>query len=267
MKSIVISALALATITVMSSCKSSKQAGTNASNSGSEALYQNEWKLTELQGEAVATSSTAGLLFTSGKPNRVSGNTGCNRLNGSFELTGTNTIKFSPVATTRMACMDAKENTTEQKFTDALSKAGNWRIDNGVLLLQSGENIVAKFIAQKTYTAAELQLNGTWELNYLSGPKITLDGLFPEKKPILIFDLPKEEATGNGGCNGYSAPVKVNGSNISFGDGISTMMACEGNGEPIYLKALKTITAYSITDNNTLHLIMGDIAVMKFVRK
>jgi hypothetical protein len=44
------------------------------------------------------------------------------------------------------------------------------------------------------------------------------------------------------------------------------MMACEGNGEAVYFKTLKTVTAYSISDN-TLTIIMGDIAVMRFTRK
>jgi len=43
-------------------------------------------------------------------------------------------------------------------------------------------------------------------------------------------------------------------------------MACEGNGEPVYFKTLKTLTSYS-GDENTLTLIMGDIAVMRFTKK
>jgi hypothetical protein len=44
------------------------------------------------------------------------------------------------------------------------------------------------------------------------------------------------------------------------------MMACEGNGEPVYFKTLTTVTKYSIT-GNTLTLLMDDIAVMRFSRK
>jgi heat shock protein HslJ len=119
---------------------------------------------------------------------------------------------------------------------------------------------------QKTMTREELKLNGSWELNYISGPKIAFEGLFPNKKPLIVFDLPKAEVNGNGGCNGYSCKVKVDGNKISFGDALSTMMACEGNGEPLYFKTLKTVTAYSITDN-ILTMLMDDIAVMRFIKK
>lgn len=119
---------------------------------------------------------------------------------------------------------------------------------------------------QNSAAKESLKLNGAWELNYISGPKIAFEGLFPDKKPLIVFDLPKTEVNGNGGCNGYSCKVKVDGNKITFGDALSTMMACEGNGEPVYFKTLKTVTAYNINDN-TLTMLMGDIAVLRFTRK
>lgn len=133
-------------------------------------------------------------------------------------------------------------------------------------MLQNGNNLLATLRPQKTPSKEELQLNGAWELNYISGPKISFEGLFPNRKPLLVFDFPKTEVTGNGGCNGYSAPVKVAGNTISFGDALSTMMACEGNGEPVYFKTLKTVNAYRI-DGNTLTLLVNDIAVLRFTKK
>lgn len=256
-------------ISAMSSCDNSKKITTEpaaANNTGSKALYQSEWKLTEVQGEVVPSESKAMLAFTAGQPNKVSGSTGCNRMNGTFELGGANAIKFSPLAITRMACLDDNANSIEQKFTSALTLAGTWGIEDNMLLFKNGETTVAKLKAQKPATAEELQLNGTWELNYISGVKIAFDGLFPNKKPTIIFDFPKEEATGNGSCNGYSVKVKVDGYKINFGDALSTIMACEGNGEPVYFRTLKTVTSYNI-NGETLTMIMGDIAVMRFTRK
>lgn len=122
--------------------------------------------------------------------------------------------------------------------------------------------------AKKSTASAQPEklLNGAWQLNYISGPKIAFEGLFPHKKPLLVFNFPKQEANGNGGCNGYSVPVKVEGSNISFGDALSTMMACEGNGEPLYFKTLKTVTEYRI-ENNTLVLFMNDVPVLRFSKQ
>ncbi len=268
MKSTILSAAAFTLIAAMSSCDNSKKipAVTESSSTGSEALYQSEWKLTEVQGQMVPSESKAMFALTPGQPNKVSGSTGCNRMNGSFELSGTNTIKFSPLATTKMACLDDNKNATEQKFTNALTQATTWGIVDNMLELKNGDVMVAKLKAQKPASVEELKLNGEWELNYISGAKIAFDGLFPNKKPTIIFDFPKAEANGNGSCNSYSVKVKVDGNKINFGDALSTMMACDGNGEPVYFKTLKTVNSYNIT-GNTLTMIMGDIAVMRFTKK
>jgi len=264
MKSIFFTAAAIAASVTGGCGDSKKTAGT--STPGSEALYKSEWKLIEVQGQAVPENSKASLAFAEGHPNKITGSTGCNRMNGTFELTGVNSIQFSPLATTRMACLDENANAIEKKFTEALSQANTWSIEDNMLSLTNGTAVIVKLSAQRAPAKEELKLNGAWELNYISGPKITFEGLFPNKKPLIIFDLPKTEVTGNGGCNSYSCKVKVAGSNISFGDALSTMMACEGNGEPLYFKTLKTVTSYSIT-GNTLTMIMGDIAVMRFTKK
>ncbi len=115
---------------------------------------------------------------------------------------------------------------------------------------------------------AASKLNGIWELNYISGPRIAFDGLFPKTKPTIIFHLPDTLVTGNGGCNGYSCPVRLNGNKISFGDALSTMMYCEPGGEQVYFKTLKSVNSFNVSeDAKTLTLIMGDIAVMRFAKK
>ncbi len=268
MKTVIMAATAACLI--FGACKTSQSVtnSTSSSLTGSEMLYQNEWKLIELQGQTVPLISKAQLSFTPGTVNRVSGNAGCNWLTGSFELTNKNNIKFSPMATTRMACAEPALNEVESKFLSALTNASQWSIENGILSLGDGNSTLAKLKAQRPATAAEKKLNGTWELNFLLGTKIALEGLFPNGKPTLVFNFPAEEVMGHGGCNGYSSKVKVDKQTITFADPLSTMMFCEGNGEPQYFKTLKTITSYSLSDNDsTLNLIAGDIAVMRFTKR
>jgi len=130
-------------------CHSSKQSDGSTADiiSGSETLFQFTWNLTELQDLPVTakTYQVPFLLFTQGQPNRVSGNTSCNNLTGSFILSKQNTIKFSPLATTRMACAD---NTIEIPFLEAISKVDKWTIIDDKLLLSSGNKVVAKFKAK-----------------------------------------------------------------------------------------------------------------------
>jgi heat shock protein HslJ len=111
-------------------------------------------------------------------------------------------------------------------------------------------------------------LAGTWELNYISGPRIAFDGLYSNKKPAITFDVVNKSVSGNTSCNNFNGPLKVEGNKISFTDPMAmTRMMCEGEGETVFLAALKKIDAWSITDGSTLNLIMGDIATMRFTKK
>ena len=118
-----------------------------------------------------------------------------------------------------------------------------------------------------TQDSSSTKLNGTWELNYISGPRIAFSGLYPEKKPTLVFALPGSEASGNTSCNPYSCNITIAGDKISFGECRSTMMACEGGGEQVFVKTLKQINRYAISNDTTLSFMMGDIAMMRFVKK
>lgn len=111
---------------------------------GSEELYAHKWLLTELNGRPVtATGSEADahLLFFSGQVSRVSGSTGCNRLNGTFELMSTHKIKFSPLATTRKLCPGAN---VESEFVAALGRVDTYSLVDNRLLLNSGRVTVAR---------------------------------------------------------------------------------------------------------------------------
>ena len=113
-------------------------------------------------------------------------------------------------------------------------------------------------------------LEGTWELNYITGPRIAFDGLYPDKKPTINFNLKEKKIAGNNSCNQYFGTLKVEGNKINFKDAKMgmTMMACPGEGENVYMKTLEKIDSYSISDDGkTLNFIMGDIAMMRFEKK
>lgn len=114
------------------------------------------------------------------------------------------------------------------------------------------------------------KLDGTWELNYISGPRIAFDGLYPNKKPSIVFDSKESRVSGNSSCNSYTGNLKVDGNKIDFTEPmVMTKMMCnDGQGEQTYMNTLQKITSYSITDDGkTLNLISGDIAMMRFTKK
>ena len=113
-------------------------------------------------------------------------------------------------------------------------------------------------------------LEGTWELNYITGPRIAFDGLYPDKKPTINFNLKEKKIAGNNSCNQYFGALQVDGNKINFKDAKMgmTMMACPVEGENVYMKTLEKVDSYSISeDGKTLNFNMGDIAMMRFEKK
>nr|WP_315197048.1 META domain-containing protein [uncultured Flavobacterium sp.] len=113
----------------------------------------------------------------------------------------------------------------------------------------------------------EFSIEGTWELNYITGPRIAFEGLFPGKKPTIVFNLAENKITGNNSCNQYFGALIIDGAKINFKDAKigMTMMACEGNGDSLYMETLNKIESYTITDGGkTLIFLTGSVVMMRF---
>jgi heat shock protein HslJ len=227
-------------------------------------IYGTKWKLIELNGETIADKINGKEPFLSfdKETSRYSASGGCNGLGGTFEVKGKE-IKFSPGMSTMMACMDMS---VEDGFRTIFGKTVKFDLEEGeisqVLTLKNGKNTIAKFRALTDDNTA--QLNGTWELDYISGPRIAFEGLYPNKKPTIQFDLENSRISGNGSCNNYNGSVKIDGQQISFGAIASTKMMCQDiKGEDLYFQTLEKVNTFSVIDGQ-LNFIMGDIAIMRF---
>lgn len=228
-----------------------------------EMLFQYKWYLSELDGKPYTftgnNNESSWLLFTDGTPVKVSGFTGCNTIMGSVEIQDQNSMKFLPLATTRIFC----PGNEEASLLKALSSVTSYNIVDTQLILNNGNTVVAKLNG----VSVEMdKLSGTWEMNYISGPKIAFDGLYPHKKPVVSFNFSTKELMGNTSCNGFSSKFTINGYEIHFADALKTMMYCEGGGEEIFLKMLKKVNRYNL-DGNTLIFMLDDIPLMRFTRQ
>lgn len=111
------------------------------------------------------------------------------------------------------------------------------------------------------------QLGGTWELNYISGPRIAFNGLYPATKPTITFDVTGKKFSGNTSCNSFSGALIADDTTVNFTHPLAmTKMACPGEGEATFLEMLKKASTYSVSDS-TLNFMMGDIAIMRFNKK
>lgn len=104
----------------------------------------------------------------------------------------------------------------------------------------------------------------TWELDYISGPRIAFEGLFPDQKPQITFDRTTQRAVGTDSCNGYSAPFKSKRNHLSFSDPYPTTMRYCGEGEKQFISMMQKVNAYSFSPDGKLNLKLDDVTILRF---
>ena len=126
---------------------------TETDNHASEAmntpLLETHWKLVELNGQPVVNpigNQKEAYIMLAKEDNRLSGSGGCNMMMGGYELMEGNQIKFTGVASTRMACPDMS---IEDALGKAISSTDNYAINGKYLMLHKAKMApLAKFEAQ-----------------------------------------------------------------------------------------------------------------------
>lgn len=113
-----------------------------------------------------------------------------------------------------------------------------------------------------------LQLEGDWTLNFISGPRIAFDGLYPEKKPEISFNIAERRMNGFAGCNNFNGSFSATKYQISFPNEIAmTRMICPTmQGESTFMDVLKSIDNWSV-QGTTLQLNAGPVMMMRFDKK
>lgn len=108
----------------------------------SESLFGKRWKLTEVNGTPVKTSKPYIEFDRDAK--RFSGDGGCNRIAGSFAISGMN-IKFSHGISTRLACIDNEIQQLETEFLKGLDAVTRFEIQGDTLRLYAGVQLLLTF--------------------------------------------------------------------------------------------------------------------------
>jgi heat shock protein HslJ len=110
-------------------------------------LVGTTWRLTELDGKpaALGNDGRAATLELTLEGRRVAGFAGCNRMGGSYEVSG-DSLTLGPLALTKMAC--AKGMELEQGFVAALEQTRAYRLSAQGLELLGERGSLARLEAQ-----------------------------------------------------------------------------------------------------------------------
>ncbi|MDN4165858.1 copper resistance protein NlpE N-terminal domain-containing protein [Cytophagales bacterium LB-30] len=110
-------------------------------------LEEKYWKLIELNGKPISVSekqAREAYLILKKESGRMIGRTGCNALNGTYQLQSGNRLKFSRTAMTQMACEHVPYETA---FLQALERTDNYAVKGDTLSLHKARMApLAKFV-------------------------------------------------------------------------------------------------------------------------
>ena len=110
--------------------------------------------------------------------------------------------------------------------------------------------------------------NTTWELEYITGPRIAFNKLYRKQLPEINFNFKEETLGGNTSCNPFNTAFTITPDSLTISPvGAMTMRFCPGGGEETFLKTLYKVNSYRFDANDKLILLINDVEAMKFHRK
>ena len=111
---------------------------------GPASLFGKTWRLTKMGERSFGTGEP--YLEFDREQGRFSGSSGCNRIFGSFRVDGAD-LKFTPVASTRRACLSPEAQQVEASFLKALETTTRFGIQGDVLRLYANDSPILVFRA------------------------------------------------------------------------------------------------------------------------
>lgn len=129
---------------ILCACNSTEKQPVKAATPAAPfSLLGSEWMLADLAGTPVIANSKTSLTFL--EVGRATGNGSCNRFTGTVTISG-DTLKFGPLASTRMACMDGGVSAQEDVYLKALEAANRYEYrDQDLLIYATGYDKPLRF--------------------------------------------------------------------------------------------------------------------------
>jgi heat shock protein HslJ len=165
----------------------------------------------------------AGLTFN--KDGTVSGTSGCNGLGGDYSVEG-DKITFGEFVSTLIACDDPimrQEDATHK----VMSGTATYRIDGDTLTITNNATVLVftRGMPSTEPPSEPESLIGIWKLTAYgpaNAPTPAVEGV----DAGLTFSK-DGTVSGSSGCNGLGGDYTVEGDQITFGEFVSTLMACD----------------------------------------
>lgn len=216
--------------------------------------------LTKLNGKTITNGSVYITIDEDAK--KISGKSGCNTFNLSFEKKGNSCVTTASGMSTMMACDEAQMK-LEDEFMKTIQER-KFRVktkDNKVYFRNWWGKTIMEFQIQTPESILKYISDNHWKLIMLNGEGQDYG------HASIRFDLKEHRVTGNTGCNNFFGGFKLEPDFISFNQMGVTKKACDAETNKIENAFLKAISdkklRFDVADQ-TLNLYDGDRTVMIF---
>lgn len=248
--------IAMAGAALLTSCQATRHAA-------SSSMIEGEWNITDVNGSAIKVHPSPYVGFDT-RENRVYGNSGCNRISGSFDFKGKKgQIELGQMLSTMMACPDMK---LEQSILQALNSAERIKsLDKEHLALCDKNKKPLLQMERRFHTVPLSDIKGKWRIVTVLGENIPVS----DQVSFVNFDTDNSRISAFAGCNRLSAGIKSGEKNtLTISNVVSTRMACPDMAtEQNVLTALGQVGSFGISLNGNLLLFSaGGNAVMELMR-
>ena len=193
----------------------------------------------------------------------LTGESGCNRYNTSFEASGSSMTVGPNIASTQRAC-PPPQTAVEGAYLERLPRTASYTIDGSTLTLADSSGAL---LLEYEATDSAQGILGAWDAtSYYTGNAVTsvVGGV------TLTAEFDASTISGNTGCNSFTGPYQVDGESIEIGPLASTRAACPNEElqqqEQAYLAALELATTFEITGDRLDLLRPGHTFAATFTR-
>ncbi|MCM1517772.1 MAG: META domain-containing protein [Pseudoflavonifractor sp.] len=249
-----------ASVALVASCSSSRRAAAIADLNG-------EWAIAAIDGKPVtspARRETAFLGFNT-TTGQLYGNASCNMLTGSFDTKAApGVIEFTNMGSTRMMCPDMS---LEQSVMSALQQVASYAIDrkSGDIELRGDSGKTLILLKKRDPAILASNLHGEWTVSKLNDQPT--DSM-PGAPYVLTFDTGDNSFSCTTDCNGLAGSFVVAGNGLTFGDVLSTRMACpDMQVEAAISRLLPRVTSFGRLADGSLGLYDQDNNLILTLRR
>ncbi|TYC14211.1 META domain-containing protein [Bizionia gelidisalsuginis] len=237
--------------TVIMGCKSDKKNATEMSSPDTSMvdITDTQWTLMTLEGTDLENAEQNGQVihFTLvSEGNRVSGFAGCNTFTGNYTIEEGNRISFNALATTRMACPDAKID--EKNVLSVFEMTDNYTVSGDKLMLNKAKRAPLAVFSKSDLNSQPITQKH-WKLKTLQGKEVTRVEN-QDKDIYFMLQSTENRVEGFAGCNSITGSYTLEqGNRITFTNVATTMMACPD----VKVNEAEFLKIFEIADNYTIN--------------